>query len=82
MLSSQVIFSSFPTIQMSFLSDTPILLIILIIFFVLYSIVSMALLYHWSEYGMHSGSVLLAKTIFVFVSVVLFTVSFLTLNYF
>jgi hypothetical protein len=82
MLSSQVILSSFPSVPMSFLANTTILLIILIVFFVVYSIVSAVLLYHWSEYGMRSGAVFLAKTVFTLVSLVLFTISFLALNYF
>lgn len=66
----------------SFIDGTPILLILFILFFVVYAIVSIILMYHWSEYGMYSAKVILAETVFVVVSLVLFTISFLALNYY
>ncbi|MCX6702148.1 MAG: hypothetical protein NTX96_03080 [Candidatus Zambryskibacteria bacterium] len=81
METSQFIVPAFPSFLTSFLTNTPILLIILFLFFIIYTIVSIVLLYHWSEYGMRSGAILLAETVFILVSIVLFTTSFLALNY-
>ena len=82
METSQLIAPIFPNISLSFLANTPILLIVLVLFLILYVVVSSVLLYHWSEYGMRTGAVILAETVFVLVSLVLFAVSFLSLNYF
>lgn len=82
MQTSQIIATVFPHVSLSFLSTTPILLVLLIIFIILYVIVSLVLFYHWSEYGMGSSVILFAKTVFIAVSLILFTVSFIALNYF
>ncbi len=73
---------AFPNFISSFFSTAPILPVVLGLFFVLYMIVSAALVYHWSEYGMYSAKVILAETTFVIVSVVLFVISTIALNYY
>lgn len=64
-----------------FLKEIPIFFIIFIIFFVVYVIVSFILMYHWSAYGMRRSFILTAETVFVLVSLFLFIISFLSLNY-
>ncbi|MFA5889133.1 MAG: hypothetical protein WCW47_03005 [Candidatus Paceibacterota bacterium] len=76
------IIPALPNFMSSFFSTTPILPIVLGLFFVLYVIVSAALIYHWSEYGMYSAKVILAETTFVIVSVTLFVISTIALNYY
>lgn len=66
----------------AFLLNTPALLIILTIFFIFYVVVSGVLVYHWNAYGMRSGGILIAKTFYIFVSVVLFIIAGLALYYF
>lgn len=78
---SQVILPVFPNISLSFLANTPLLLIIFIAFFIVYLIITIVLVYHWVEYGMRNGAVVLAELVFVLVSTVLFIISFLALNY-
>ena len=79
---SPLVVPGLPSFISSFFSNAPILPVILGLFFVLYFIVSLALIYHWSEYGMYSAKVILAETTFVVVSVVLFMISVISLNYY
>ena len=72
----------FPHIDVSSFINTPTLLIILVLFFIAYAIVSGILMYHWSAYGMKSQGVLIAETLFLFVSVILFVIASLGLYYF
>ena len=71
-----------PVDKLLFLLNTPVLLVIFIIFSVFYIIVSAVILYHWSAYGMKSAGILIAETLFVFVSLVLLGVASLALYYF
>jgi len=81
-MENQFIVPNIPGVSLTFLNNTPILLIIFIVFFVVYAIVSAVLIYHWFEYGMNSVKVALAETVYVVVSLVLLTISFLALNYY
>jgi len=65
-----------------FLTNIPILLIVFISFLVVYIIFSVILIYHWTAYGMHNGTILFAETVFTAVSLVLLIMAFLALNYF
>ena len=71
-----------PHINFSSFINLPILLIILGLFFVAYASVGGVLMYHWSAYGMKSQGVLVAESLFLFVSVVLFVTAGLALYYF
>ena len=73
---------AFPHINISSFIDKPILLIILALFFIAYASVSGVLMYHWSAYGMKSQGVLVAETLFLFISVILFVISGLAIYYF
>ncbi len=73
---------SIPYISFSWIVHTPFLLIILGVFFVFYSIITSVLLYHWSMYGMHGSSILVARTLFLFVSFLLFLSAGMSLIYF
>jgi hypothetical protein len=73
---------SIPHIDVSSFVSIPVLSIILGLFFIFYAIVSAVLMYHWSEYGMRSFTVILAEGIFVVVSLALFVVCGLGLHYF
>lgn len=78
----QLLLPSFPNISLSFLVNTQVLLVVLVLFFILYAIISLVLFYHWSEYGMRSGGILLTETLFSLVSVVLFTIAGLAIYYY
>lgn len=56
----------------SILVNTPILIIIFIIFALCYTIVSVVLVYHWSRYGMKSPGIIIAEVLYLFVSLCLF----------
>lgn len=64
------------------ISQTPALNIFLIIFFVFYFIISVILMYHWNAYGMKAQGVIVAETLYVFVSLALFLFASLALFYF
>jgi len=59
-----------------------ILMISLVLFFICYSVVSVFLIYHWTAYGMRHAGVILAETVFILVSVLLFIVAIISINYF
>ncbi len=73
---------AFPDINLAFFVNIPVLIIILVLFFVGYAITSGVLLYHWSMYGMRSPGILVAETLFLFVSLVLFVFAGLSISYF
>lgn len=52
----------------------PALYLIFIVYFFLYAIVSAILFYHWANYGMKSPGIMVARSLFVFVSIVLFVI--------
>jgi hypothetical protein len=61
----------FPFINSSIHISKGVLGIVLVLFLVVYGVVSAVLFYHWRRYGMHSGAVVLAELIFVLVSALL-----------
>jgi hypothetical protein len=73
---------SFSTLHISILVSKPILIGVLSIFFILYSIVSGVLLYHWSAYGMRSPGIVVAESFFFFISIVLFVFAGLSIYYY
>jgi hypothetical protein len=83
MTSAQLTMPTLPfTIPTSWFFNVPVLLIVLAVFFVLYCIMTGVLWYHWSKYGMREHGVLVARTLFLFVSVILFCVALSGLYYF
>lgn len=73
---------SLPIDKLLFLINTPVLLVIFVLFSIVYAIVSIILIYHWTTYGMRSAGILIAETLFIFISVVLLIITFMALNYF
>ncbi len=71
-----------PHINLSFFINTPVLMIVLVLFFIAYIIISAVLFYHWTSYGMRSAGILVGETLFTLVSVVLFVVAGLAIHYF
>ena len=69
-------------LHLSFLINTPILLILFIIFAIVYLIASGILMYHWTEYGMGNPGIHVARVLFLFVSIFLFVSAGLALSYF
>ena len=77
-----LVMPAFPHIHASFLINAPVLLVILFLFFIIYSIITGVLLYHWSAYGMRNAGIIAAESLFLLVSFSLFTVSGLAIYYF
>lgn len=71
-----------PHVKLSFFINTPIMFGILLAFFVIYSLASSVLVYHWSAYGMRSQGIIFAESIFIFVSIVLFVMAGVSIIYF
>ena len=61
---------------------TPLLIIIFLLFTAFYVIVSLVLFYHWSKYGMRSSGIIIAETLYVFVSAVLLFFASLAVLYY
>ena len=78
----KLILPDLPHIHLSLFVNAPVLFGILILFFAFYVTVSSVLMYHWSAYGMRSSGILVGETLFLFVSVVLFVISVLSIHYF
>jgi len=73
---------SLPFVNAAFFVNVPVLLGILVIFFIVYAIISSLLVYHWTAYGMYSITVMVTMLLFIFVSVGLFSVAALAIGYF
>lgn len=73
---------AFPHIKLAILVNTPTLLLLFGFFIIFYASVSSVLIYHWHSYGMKSPGILFAETIYLFVSLVLFVISGISLYYF
>ncbi|MEI6842920.1 MAG: hypothetical protein WCK48_00200 [bacterium] len=69
-------------INVSTLLNGTSLSLFLFIFFVFYFIITCVLMYHWSRYGMGHQGVVVAETLFIFISVLLFIVASLSISYF
>ncbi len=73
---------SFPTVSLALIINPAILTIVLFLFLVVYFIITVVLMYHWSAYGMRSAGILVGETLFILVSLVLFMVASLSIYYF
>lgn len=73
---------SFINISISDIVVTPVLMGILVVFSIGYAIATAVLIYHWSAYGMRSPGILVAESLFLFISLVLFVFSGLAISYF
>lgn len=71
-----------PEIGSFLILQTPILYVILGIFFLGYLIMSIILIYHWNTYGMRAQGVIVAEILYLFVSLALFSIAVLSLYYF
>jgi hypothetical protein len=71
-----------PFAKFAFLFNVPVLFLIFIVFFIFYAAVSAVLMYHWSAYGMRHEGILVAETLYLFISAVLFLMAGLALFYF
>ena len=72
----------FSHIKLSLFINMPVLLSVLVLFFIVYAVITSVIVYHWLAYGMKGHGILVAETLFLFVSAVLFVVSGLALVYF
>ncbi len=83
METGQLTLPTIPALKFSIIAITPdILLIVLGVFLFFYLIVSAVLFYHWSAYGMHSKGIVIGKTIFSIVSVILLLLSWFSITYY
>jgi len=73
-------FKDLPTFSVSVGKSA--LWIILIVFFIGYATISAILIYHWRKYGMSNGNILIAESLFLTVSVILFGIAFFALTIF
>ncbi len=71
-----------PHLKLSLFLNIPILLIGLVAFAFFYAVVTSVLVYHWRSYGMNSQGILVAETVYFFVSVVLFVTAGVSLFYY
>lgn len=62
--------------------NSVILWVIFGLFFLLYAIISAVLIYHWRAYGMSSRAIILAETVFIIVSLVLFSLAVISIGIF
>ncbi len=75
-------FPTLPEIDLSIIANAKVLSVVLFIIFIIYSIISGILIYHWRNYGMKSVKVYIIESIFLFVSLVLFVASAMSVYYF
>jgi hypothetical protein len=69
-------------IDLSFIINKPVLGIVFVLYFIFYLLISGVLFYHWHAYGMKSAGIMIARSLFIFVSIFLFVMSGLTIYYF
>ena len=81
-LSEVLVVPSFDNINFSVFLSRPILLVVFVVFFLVYAVLSGIVIYHWKAYGMKGRGVLVAESLFLFVSLVLFVVSAVAMTYF
>ena len=73
-------FADLPTLPVSI--GKPIVWIFFILFCAGYAVITGILIYHWRKYGMSNKKILLAESIFLIVSGVLFVSAFISLSLF
>lgn len=71
-----------PNINLNILMTTPVLAIIFVLFLIIYIGITGVIIYHWSTYGMKSPGIILARTLYIVVSLSLFFTAFLGLTYY
>lgn len=81
MESSSQIFPSLAGFNLGFFINKPLLLIFTLIFIFIYIIIAFVLFYHWSSYGMRSRGIIMAKNLFVSVSLFFLICMFVSLYY-
>jgi len=74
--------TSFSIPNFFFFINTPVLIGVLVLFSIAYAVTTGVLIYHWSMYGMRNPGILVAETLFLFVSLALFVFSGLAISYF
>ncbi len=70
-----------PKLDLSKVLTPKALVFVLSVFFIIYSIFSLILFYHWFTYGMKNWGIFVGSVVFSVVSVVLFIVSISALSY-
>ncbi len=73
---------SFIHLSSSLFVNTPVLLIILGLFFAGYAVITSVLMYHWNTYGMGASGVHVARVVFLCGSAFLFIIAGLSIFYF
>lgn len=73
---------TFSGFNISSVLNKPVLVWILIVFFFFYCVISGILMYHWSAYGMRHRGIILARSLYIFVSIVLFVIAGLAISYY
>lgn len=71
-----------PHFAISLFVSLPVLVGIFILFLLVYGAISAVLIYHWVAYGMGSFGIWIGATLYIFISLVLFSVSLSALHYF
>jgi len=69
-------------IDMSLILNTPVLIVVFVVFVIVYFTISIILMYHWSRYGMKAPGILIAEILYVFVSASLFLFASLALSFY
>lgn len=70
---------SFPIAKLFSLVSTPVLTVILVIFFILYCIMGAVLMYHWKTYGMGRKGIIVGKSLYLIISAGLFIIAIMAL---
>lgn len=68
--------------KLDYILNRPVLFIVFCLFFLVYSVLTAVLVYHWNNYGMRSKGILFAESLFFLVSISLFVVAGLSIYYF
>lgn len=73
-------FADLPTLPVSI--GKPIIWVLFALFIIGYAIITGILIYHWRKYGMSNKNIILAETLFLIVSGILFVLAFISLSLF
>ncbi len=73
---------SLPGLHLDLFLGSSFLFIVLIVFFVIYLLISLVLFYHWTAYGMGSRGIVFGEIIFLTFSLLLFVTAFLSASYY
>ena len=74
-------FSTLSKLASTYFLNKSIMFGFLALFFIVYAIISAIIMYHWSSYGMDSKGIIIGRSLFLIVSVSLFLIAILALNY-